>query len=480
MGLGPADERLLTAAARQALDAAGRCFLRTRRHPAAAAVPGAESFDHLYEAGRDLGSVYAAVVATLVEAAREAQAGRGAPGPVTYAVPGSPTVAERTVALLGHEELDLELVAGLSFADLAWARLGLDPVAAGVRLVDGHRFAAEAAGSRGPLLVAQCDSPAVLSDIKLAMEGAEDLDRPDEVVVLQRLGSADEQVLTVPWPELDREVRPDHLTTLYLPRLSAPVGGELVGFAELVRTLRARCPWDREQTHATLTRHLVEEAYEVLEAIEHLDGGPAEPGTEVAAHLAEELGDLLFQVVFHARLAAEAGAFTLADVARGIHDKLVRRHPHVFGDVEAGSAGAVVAHWEQIKRRERASVSLMASVPSALPATLVAHKVQRKASSVGLEPVTTESLARLAGAPAPTDAEGVGEVLFAAVALARRAGHDPESALRGASRRFRRRFEALEAALAADGRDVTEVEPGELAERWASLGPGSAGHAPRG
>src|SRR5205823_5617831 len=147
----------------------------------------------------------------------------------------------------------------------------------------------------------------------------------------------------------DRAVEPDHLSALWIPELAAPVGQELVRFAELVRTLRIRCPWDREQTHETLTRHLLEETYEVLEAIEGLPGS--------YPHLEEELGDLLFQVVFHATLAAEEGEFTLADVARGIHDKLVRRHPHVFGDVDADSADAVVANWEEIKRVEKGRAS---------------------------------------------------------------------------------------------------------------------------
>src|SRR5205085_1586216 len=140
-------------------------------------------------------------------------------------------------------DLDVEVLAALSFADLAWARLGVDPVAAGVRMVDGQRFAVEAAGERGPLLVAQCDSKAVLSEIKLACEDGGD------VVVLQRLGLPDESITTVAWDELDRAVEPDHLTSLYIAVLAAPVGQELVRFAELVRYLREHCPWDREQTH---------------------------------------------------------------------------------------------------------------------------------------------------------------------------------------------------------------------------------------
>ena len=268
-----------------------------------------------------------------------------------YAVPGSPLVAERTVELLRAEaaagHLDLVVEPALSFLDLVWARLGVDPLAAGVRLVDGQRFAAEAAGERGPLLVAQCDSADVLSDIKLAVE-----DGPSQpVTVLQRLGLADEAVFEVDWDDLDRVVSADHLTSIWIPQLAAPVGAELVRFHELMRTLRAECPWDRVQTHATLRPYLIEETYEVLEVLDKL---AVEPEDDLAINqLEEELGDLLMQVVFHATLAAESGWFSLADVARGIHDKLVRRHPHVFGGVEAVDADAVKVTWEQIKAAEK-------------------------------------------------------------------------------------------------------------------------------
>jgi tetrapyrrole methylase family protein/MazG family protein len=426
-GLGPAGPELLTAATVAALAETPRRYLRTTRHPAAVAVTGATSFDALYESAATLEEVYAGIVDALAEAAAEH-------GTVLYAVPGSPQVAERAVELLlADDRVGVVLLPALSFLDLAWSVLGVDPVAAGVRIVDGRRFAVEAAGERGPLLVAQCDTRQVLSDIKLTADDAGD------VTVLQRLGLADQSVTTVAWSDLDRAVEPDHLTSLYLPAAAAPVAREVARFDELVRTLRARCPWDREQTHRTLTRHLLEETYEVLEAIEDLD---VEAGTGFD-HLEEELGDLLFQVVFHATLAAEEGHFTLADVARGIHDKLVHRHPHVFAGVEADTPDQVVSNWEQIKRAEKGRTSLMDGIGEGLPSLLYAHKVQRKAASVGLEPVAGE--------------EGLGADLFALVDRARRAGVDPEAALRATAARFRARFTAAEAEAAAQGVDIAEV-----------------------
>lgn len=429
VGLGPGGPDLVTAGTLAAVEAVPDRFLRTARHPAASVVPAATTFDHLYEAADTFEEVYGGIADELARAAAAA-------GHVLYAVPGNPRVLERSVELLlSDERVEVEVLPALSFLDLAWVRLGVDPLEAGVRLVDGHRFEVDAAGERGPLLVAHCHNRRVLSDIKLAVDG----DGSHRVLVLQRLGLPDESVTEVAWADLDRDVEPDHLTSLYIPRLAAPVAGEVARFAELVRTLRARCPWDREQTHRSLTRHLLEETYEVLEAIDGLDeeGGGYE-------HLEEELGDLLFQVVFHATLAAEAGQFSLADVTRTVHDKLVVRHPHVFGDAVADDAEAVMATWEERKRVEKGRASVFDGIPGNLPALLFASKVQRKAAAVGVEPPITSvvDLAALAGD------EAVGAVLLAVVAAARRAEVDPESALRAAAARFRDAARAVESGVA--------------------------------
>ncbi|MGH9178740.1 MAG: nucleoside triphosphate pyrophosphohydrolase [Acidimicrobiales bacterium] len=457
-GLGPAGPELLTAATRAAIDRAPHRYLRTARHPAAAAVAGARGFDAVYEEAATLEEVYRRIAGALVEAAIDA-------GEVLYLVPGSPAVAERTVDLLRADgRVVVEVLPALSFADLAWARLGVDPVAAGARLVDGHRFAQESAGERGPLLVAQCDSALVLSEIKLSVE-----EPPAAVTVLQRLGLPDEAVFEVDWHDLDRSVTPDHLTSLWIPELAAPVGRELLRFAELVRTLRARCPWDREQTHASLTRHLLEEAYETVEAIEALDREG--DGGDAMDHLREELGDLLFQVYFHATLAAEEGHFTLADVARGIHDKLVHRHPHVFGSVQAETAGHVVANWDRIKQAEKGRASAMDGIPAALPSLLHAAKVQRRAASLGFDwasvdgayPKVAEELEELRAQPSE---EELGDLLFAVVNVARHLGLDPEGALRGATAKFRDRFGAVEALAAARRLDLATLDLAGLDALW--------------
>jgi tetrapyrrole methylase family protein/MazG family protein len=401
VGLGPAGPELLTVATVEALARIRHRFLRTARHPAASAVHGATTFDGMYDVATSLEEVYESIVEALVDAAT-------VHGEVIYAVPGSPVVAERAVELLrGDHRIAVEVLPALSFLDLAWDRLGVDPISVGARVVDGRRFAVEAAGERGPLLVGQCDQRRVLSDIKLSVE-----DGPP-VIVLQRLGLPDELVTEIAWEDLDRDIEPDHLTSVFIPVLAAPVAVELTRFVELVRKLRAECPWDREQTHASLSRHLLEESYEVLEALDHLDVR-ARIGFD---ELEEELGDLLFQVVFHATLAAEEGAFTLADVATTIHDKLVHRHPHVFGEA---SADDLPTSWEHIKKAEKGRASVMDGIPAALPALLYALKVQKKAAAIGLE---WQQLV-------DGDEAGIGQRLFALVAEARDAGADPETLLR--------------------------------------------------
>jgi tetrapyrrole methylase family protein / MazG family protein len=489
VGLGPAGPELVTPAALEAISSApaGSLFLRTAIHPSASVAleRGAISFDRRYEEAASFPEVYGAIVEDLVAAADDH-------GRVVYAVPGHPRVAESTVALLATDRrVELETVAGLSFLDLAWDRLGVDPLAAGpagagVRLVDGARFAEEAAGERGPLLVAQCWGRHVLSAIKLAVSG----EAPSSAVWLHHLGLADEVVSEVAWADLDRSLQPDHLTSLWIPSLAVPVGAELLALGELVRTLRERCPWDQEQTHASLTRHLLEESYEVVEAIEHLAEVEAVPGhaglPDAYSHLEEELGDLLFQVYFHATLGAEAGQFALADIARGIHDKLVSRHPHVFGTVEATTPEAVMTNWERIKQSERNSESVMDGLSANLPALSHAHKVQRKAASVGFDwPSIDGPLLKVGeelgevrqelertpadkGAPlAPAGLTGeVGDLLFAVVNVARHAGVDPEAALRASTREFIRRFRQVEEWAGTDGVDLATADAAVVDAQW--------------
>lgn len=442
VGLGPGDERFVTRHTLAAIDAAAHRFVRTTRHPSAHVVSGAVSFDDVYDTADTFDDVYATIVDRLVSATEQH-------GDVLYAVPGSPLVLERTVRLLRADpRVTCRVLPAMSFLDLVWPALGIDPVEAGVRLVDGHEFATASAGYGGPMLVAHTHANWVLSDIKVAV----DADGDEPVVILQALGTADERVVHTTWAEIDRTVEADHLTSVFVSGLREPVGAELVRFHDLTRLLREQCPWDREQTHQSLVKYLLEETYEVVDALQALDVD--DPAADDA--LVEELGDLLYQIEFHAAIAEQEGRFTMGDVARAVHDKLVRRHPHVFGEVEVSGADEVVANWDAIKRAEKQRSSVFDGVATSQPSLSYAYAVQRKASKVGFDwpdvhgavPKIAEETAEVLDAAAGGD-EGavrdeVGDLLFAVVNVARHLGVEPEAALRGAVHKFRTRFEQVE------------------------------------
>ncbi len=465
VGLGPAGPDYVTTQTLDEIARSPRRFIRTTRHPCAALVPGATSFDEVYESADTFADVYAEITERLVAAAIEH-------GEILYAVPGSPMVLERTVRRLRSDDrIECVVLPAMSFLDIAFARLGVDPVEAGVRLIDGHEFATSAAGDHGPLFVAHTHANWVLSDIKLAVEAASG-DEP--VVILQRLGTPDELITHTTWAELDRTVEADHLTSIYIPHLGAPVGGSFVRFHQLARTLREQCPWDREQTHQSLVKYLLEETYEVVDSLQALDLD--DPATD--ADLIEELGDLFYQIEFHATIAEQQGRFSMIDIVDGIHDKLVRRHPHVFGTVDATDADTVVANWDAIKHSEKGRTSVFDGVATSQPSLGYAYHVQRKAAKVGFDwPDVAGALPKIAeetselyaaidgGDPRLIDSE-LGDLLFAVVNVARHLDIEPEAALRSATHKFRRRFEGVEHLAAERGVVISGADLATLDALW--------------
>ena len=490
VGLGPGRPGLMTSEALAAIAATPVRWLRTSRHPSAGAVPGARSFDYLYESAASMEEVYAGIVDALAASAARPRAhhlrrpglsrgGRAQRRAAEGRPPGEDRrVAGRLVCRPGFfpprgRPSGRRGPPGGRAPLRRRSRRVTRPVAGGpVRLARravggeaGHRLRARPAGPGA------------------RPTGSPGPARSFEVTVLQHLGLPDESVRRVAWDDLDRDVEAGPPDQPVAARPGRPVrlrtgtpGGAGPGAA-------GRCPWDREQTHQSLTRYLLEESYEALEAIEEL--GPDGAGYE---HLEEELGDVLFQVVFHSVLAAEQGQFALGDVARNVHDKLVGRHPHVFGDVVAKTPDDVVRNWELIKKQEKGRASVMDGVPRNLPALLYAHKIQRKAASVGFDwqdargalDKVGEELAELSEALAcapvagATDASAgmgavrdeLGDLLFAAVNVARHVKVDPEAALREATAKFRRRFQAVEALAAERGLDLPGTGLAQLDLLW--------------
>lgn len=472
IGLGPGDFSLISLESWRVLEAGPPLFLRTARHPAVTGLNeravAFSSYDGVYERHATFEAVYAAIVDDLLAQAK-------ALGRVVYAVPGSPAVAERSVSLLRERAaaagIGVRLLPGMSFLDLLYARLGLDPVD-GVTVVDAADLDKLPPDLGTALVVTQVYNRQVASDAKLSlMEFCAD-DFP--VTVARGLGLADEEVRQVPLYELDRLPTIDHLTSVYVPaRPSRATTFTLDPIVEVMAKLRSPggCVWDLEQSHSSLRRYIVEEVYEVLEAIDEADGDK----------LCEELGDLLLQIVFHARIAEECGEFSMQDVVTAVAEKMVRRHPHVFGDITVRDAAEVIVNWEKIKKREKPGQrpGVLDGVPKELPSLMRAYKLQAKAAKVGFDwnnvgPVwdkINEELAELreAAAGGQTAAmEGeLGDVLFSIVNLARFFDIDPEIALNVTNNKFSRRFAYIEEHVKKAGLKWENLTIEQLDALWA-------------
>ena len=381
VGLGPSSAQHLTAHTTELLTSSPVVRLRTRIHPAADAFSGVLSYDDYYDSADSFEVLYPKIVDNLVELASTSPNGE-----VVYAVPGSPMVAERTVELLRLRS-DVEVICepAISVIDVACARLGKDPMALGLRVVDALGSVEPFRGP-GPLLILQTYAPEILASV------ADRLPRETVVTVLHHVGLDDEVIKELPAMELVSFDSADHLTSLWVEGLRT-AGESMDDLVDFMRRLRAECPWDQEQTHASLTRHLLEEAYETLDALETFVRVESEGGDHsvAVAHVEEELGDLLFQIVFHAELGDEEGHFNFATIADGVRDKLTGRHPHVFGDVEVSGSEEVASRWEDLKKKEKGRESVTDGIAWQLPALTLYAKLLRKAQQVDLGSGTGEN-----------------------------------------------------------------------------------------
>lgn len=442
VGLGPGDfDRIPDPTRDVLLDPERVIVVRTKHHPAAEQLAerrAVQFCDDLYEASGDFDEVYEAIADRVVELASDAR--------VVYAVPGSPRVGELAVRKI-VDRADATVHPAESFLDVVFDRVGIDPLADGFQLLDGHHLPSVPVFET-PTVIGHLDDPTVLAEVGAVV----DRTAPEgfEVVVIAGAGASDERVWTGPPARIDPGLA-GFRTSMYVP--AHPNG--VVGAVDLMRTLRDECPWDRSQTHESLVRYLVEETHELIDALSRLLG--AEPEEEMAAYaeVEDELGDVLLQVLFHSVIAEDAGAFTISDVAHALREKMVRRHPHVFGGVDAADADTVRRNWDEIKAAERRgrADSLMDGLP-AMPALSKSVEVGRRAAKVGFDWTSPEEIRAVVDAEldelAAADAteairHELGDVLFSIVNLARHLDVDPEVALRGTVDRFERRFRAMEA-----------------------------------
>jgi tetrapyrrole methylase family protein/MazG family protein len=410
--------------------------LRTRVHPAATHFEEIVSYDEWYERANSFDELYVSIVEDLVSLASTSPTGE-----VLYIVPGSTVVAERTVELLGNrDDVSVLLEPAVSIIDLACATLQRDPMSSGLRVIDALA-SREMLRGPGPLLVLQTYAPEVLATI------ASRLADTTKVTVLHHLGLNDEVVMTLSAKDLATFAGADHLTSLWIDELRT--GGEATDdLLDLMRRLRRECPWDQEQDHASLTRHLLEEAYEALDALEAFVRVDADSESldAATADVQEELGDLLFQIVFHAELGDEEDLFNFTSIADAVREKLIGRHPHVFGDVSVTGSDDVASRWEVIKRDEKGRTSVTDGIAWQLPALSLYAKLLRKASHVDVTHVNgdearAEALAALeslrfrddgaSDAQSTSDVdEAWGDLLSAILHCAQWSGVDLEGVLR--------------------------------------------------
>jgi tetrapyrrole methylase family protein/MazG family protein len=482
VGLGSGHEDQLTLGIWRKLQNSPFIFVRTAQHPALRLLLDHnlpfQSFDQIYESNDSFADVYVTITKHLIAAAKEVNQ------EIIYAVPGHPMVAERTSQLLKEqcpqEGIELQFLGGESFLDQAFLRFGFDPIE-GFQLLDGSQPIEGYFNPQIHTIIAQVYDAFTASDVKLGLMSW----YPDDfqVVVGHALGVPDEEdIQTIPLFELDRVKGYGNLSLVWIPRND---GEQLQNrtfqrLQQIVHILRSPegCPWDREQTHVSLRKNLIEEACEVLETID--DDDPAA--------MCEELGDLLLQVMLHAQIEDEAGAFSVYDVVQGLNEKLIRRHPHVFGTQSAANSEEALVNWQQIKKEEKLAkgidpeqMSILSGIPRDFSGLLKAWKLQKKAAGVGfdwkeMEAVLAkveEELAELK-AEIRTGAEGatenqkaeLGDLLFAVVNLARFLKIDPEEAIASTNQKFFRRFCYIEEQLRLKGVTFDQTDLIEMESYW--------------
>lgn len=471
IGLGAGDIDQLPLGVYKLLNSGVPVYLRTKEHPVVDELEKEgfhyHSFDSIYEKNEQFEAVYEEICETLLSSKEEE---------LIYAVPGHPLVAEKTVQLLlekGNEEgVVISVSGGKSFLDDMFTALQIDPIE-GFQLLDATDLRLEEPQLRQHMIIGQVYDSFIASNVKLTF--MEKLPYDYEVYIVTAAGSKDERIRKLPLVELDREAELNNLTSVYIP----PVKEDVILYKDfnklrgIIAELRGPngCPWDLKQTHESLTKYLIEEAYEVVEAV----------GEQDIDHLIEELGDVLLQVLLHAQIGEDDGYFSIDDVIEGLSAKMVRRHPHVFGDKTAETAEDVVQNWQEIKQEEKGerNKSILDEVGMSLPTIIRAFELQKKAAKVGFDwPDVSGAWEKVKEEIVEFEAEMTkdssnekavkefGDILFALVNVSRYYEINPDEALFKTNQKFIHRFHYIEDKVKESGKAFQDFTLDELDRFW--------------
>ncbi len=471
VGLGPGNIDTLTLAAVERINSNTRHYLRTEKHPTIDYFKDKgisyKSFDYVYDMEEDFDMVYGKIVEELIKEA-------DIYGDINYYVPGNPLVAEKTVEILLSKDVEIEIISGMSFIEPMIELVRRDPID-GLKIVDGTTFNKQVIDINSDMIVTQVYNQRILINLKLAL--SEVYGDGYNLWVIKSAGIEEyEEVNNISIYELDRIQEVDHLTSVYIPKIEENERkvfdfNDLIGIMDLLRSENG-CPWDIEQTHRSIRQSVIEEAYEVVNAIDNDD----------IDNLIEELGDLLLQVIFHCQIGYDEGEFNLIEVTSTLANKLIYRHPHIFLQKDVDNSDEVVYNWNKLKDSKRGYKNLtdkLKDLPS-LPALLKANKIQERAADVGFDwddiqgpkdkvieeyHEVMEALDEF-GLGDERVEEELGDLIFAAVNLSRFLKVNPEVALNRTNDKFINRIEKMELDAKEMGKNLEDMDLGQMDSLW--------------
>ncbi len=470
VGLGPGDYSQISQGALDVLKNNSRIFLRTEKHPIIDRLKDEINYtalDYFYNENEDFDIVYNKISNFIIDESYN--------GDLVYVVPGHPRVAEKTVGIISNianiKGIELEIIASMSFVDAMFNYLEVDP-SEGFKLVDAFEIENSYVDTNTRMIITQIYDRFIASNVKLSL--MEYYDDEQEVCIVRAAGVKNlESKKYVKLYELDRNEKDfDYLTSLYIPKSDKTMYNTVKDLENIVQELRSDngCEWDKKQTHQSLKAHIIEEAYELEQAIDNDD----------IDEMIEELGDILLHVVFHSQIGKEDGYFDLKEVTNGVCQKLIFRHPHVFKD-EKVDMNTYDKTWEDLKKKEKGESTVtegLKRIPKNLPALIKAKKVQYKASLVGFDwdniddifkkivEEYKELLDEYKQGNIKYIKEELGDLIFSIVNLARFLDINPEESLNLTTEKFIKRFEFIENSAINLNKNLEDMTLEEMDNLW--------------